>query len=103
MDRALQLARRGEALASPNPMVGAVLVKNGGVVGEGFHSYEKIKHAEIVAIESAGRKARGATLYVNLEPCAHHGRTAPCAHALITAGVRRVVAAMRDPNPKVAG
>jgi len=84
-------------------MVGAVLVKNGRAIAEGFHSYEEIKHAEIVALESAGRKARGATLYINLEPCAHHGRTPPCAHALITAGVRRVVAAMRDPNPKVAG
>lgn len=102
MDRALALARRGEALASPNPMVGAVLVKNGRVVGEGFHTYQKIKHAEIIALESAGRKARGATLYINLEPCAHHGRTAPCATALIAARVRRVVAAMRDPNPKVA-
>jgi diaminohydroxyphosphoribosylaminopyrimidine deaminase / 5-amino-6-(5-phosphoribosylamino)uracil reductase len=103
MDRALELARRGEALAGPNPMVGAVLVKNGRVVGEGFHTYHKIKHAEIIALESAGRKSRGATLYINLEPCAHHGRTAPCAKSLITAGVRRVVAAMRDPNPKVAG
>jgi diaminohydroxyphosphoribosylaminopyrimidine deaminase / 5-amino-6-(5-phosphoribosylamino)uracil reductase len=103
MDRALELARRGEALASPNPMVGAVLVKNGRLVGEGFHTYEKIKHAEIVALESAGRKAQSATLYINLEPCSHHGRTAPCAPALIAAGVRRVVSAMRDPNPKVTG
>ncbi len=103
MDRALELARRGEALASPNPIVGAVLVRNGRVIGEGFHSYEKIKHAEIIALESAGKKARGATLYINLEPCAHHGRTPPCAHALVAGGVRRVVAAMRDPNPKVAG
>lgn len=103
MDRALKLARRGEARASPNPMVGALLVKNGRLIGEGFHLYEKAKHAEIVALESAGRKARGATLYINLEPCAHHGRTAPCTKSLIAAGVRRVVAAMRDPNPKVAG
>ena len=103
MDRALALARRGEALAGPNPMVGAVLVKNGRMIGEGFHSYEKIKHAEIIALESAGKKARGATLYINLEPCAHHGRTAPCTNSLIAAGVRRVVAAMRDSNPKVAG
>ena len=103
MDRALELARRGEALASPNPMVGAVLVKNGRVVGKGFHTYEGFKHAEIIALESAGRKSRGATLYVNLEPCSHRGRTSPCAPALIKAGVRRVVAAMRDPNPKVAG
>jgi diaminohydroxyphosphoribosylaminopyrimidine deaminase / 5-amino-6-(5-phosphoribosylamino)uracil reductase len=103
MDRALELARRGEALASPNPMVGAVLVKNGRVVGEGFHTYQKIKHAEIVALDSAGKNSRGATLYINLEPCAHNGRTAPCTKSLIAAGVRRVVAAMRDPNPKVAG
>jgi diaminohydroxyphosphoribosylaminopyrimidine deaminase/5-amino-6-(5-phosphoribosylamino)uracil reductase len=103
MDRALELVKSGEALASPNPMVGAVLVKSGHLVGEGSHTYDGIKHAEIIALESAGRKARGATLYINLEPCAHHGRTAPCADALITAGVRRVVAAMRDPNPKVAG
>jgi len=103
MDRALQLARRGEALASPNPMVGAVLVRNGRVVGEGFHTYEGIKHAEIIALERAGSKSRGATLYINLEPCSHFGRTAPCTKALIAAGIRRVVAAMRDPNPKVAG
>jgi diaminohydroxyphosphoribosylaminopyrimidine deaminase/5-amino-6-(5-phosphoribosylamino)uracil reductase len=103
MDRALELARRGEALASPNPMVGAVLVKNGRAVGEGLHSYEKIKHAEIIALESAGRNAHGATLYINLEPCSHHGRTPPCAPALIAAGVRRVVASIRDPNQKVAG
>jgi diaminohydroxyphosphoribosylaminopyrimidine deaminase/5-amino-6-(5-phosphoribosylamino)uracil reductase len=103
MDRALELARRGEALAAPNPMVGAVLVKNGRVIGEGFHTYQKIKHAEIIALESAGTKSRGATLYTNLEPCSHHGRTPPCAKALIDVGVRRVVAAMRDPNPNVAG
>jgi diaminohydroxyphosphoribosylaminopyrimidine deaminase/5-amino-6-(5-phosphoribosylamino)uracil reductase len=103
MDRALELARRGEALAGPNPMVGAVLVKDGRLVGKGFHTYQKIKHAEIIAIESAGKKTRGATLYVNLEPCSHHGRTPPCAKALIDAGVGRVVAAMRDPNPRVAG
>jgi diaminohydroxyphosphoribosylaminopyrimidine deaminase/5-amino-6-(5-phosphoribosylamino)uracil reductase len=103
MDRALMLARRGEALAGPNPMVGAVLVKNGRVIGEGFHTYQKIKHAEVIALESAGRNSRGATLYINLEPCSHHGRTPPCAKALIEAGVRRVVAAVSDPNPKVAG
>ncbi|MGH9594814.1 MAG: bifunctional diaminohydroxyphosphoribosylaminopyrimidine deaminase/5-amino-6-(5-phosphoribosylamino)uracil reductase RibD, partial [Bryobacteraceae bacterium] len=103
MYRALDLARRGEALASPNPMVGAVLVRGGRVVGEGFHAYAKKKHAEIVAIEAAGKRARGATLYVTLEPCSHTGRTGPCADALIAAGVRRVVAAMRDPNPAVAG
>jgi diaminohydroxyphosphoribosylaminopyrimidine deaminase/5-amino-6-(5-phosphoribosylamino)uracil reductase len=103
MDRALALARRGEALASPNPMVGAVLVRKGRVIGEGYHIYDRVKHAEIIALESAGRRARGATLYINLEPCSHRGRTGPCADAIIAAGVRRVVAAMRDPNPKVAG
>ena len=103
MDRALALARRGEALASPNPMVGAVLVRNGRMVGEGFHTYEGIKHAEVIALESAGSKSHGATLYINLEPCSHRGRTGPCTKALIGAGVCRVVAAMRDPNPKVAG
>jgi diaminohydroxyphosphoribosylaminopyrimidine deaminase/5-amino-6-(5-phosphoribosylamino)uracil reductase len=103
MDRALALARRGEALTSPNPMVGAVLVRNGRVIGEGYHTYDRRKHAEIIALESAGRRARGATLYINLEPCAHRGRTGPCTDAIIAAGVRLVVAAMRDPNPKVAG
>ena len=103
MDRALALARRGEGLTSPNPMVGAVLVRNNRVVGEGFHTYDGRKHAEILALESAGNQARGATLYVNLEPCCHQGRTGPCTNALIVAGVRRVVAAIRDPNPAVAG
>lgn len=103
MARALELARRGEALAHPNPMVGAVLVKNGRVVGEGFHTYDGVKHAEIIALEKAGVKARGATLYINLEPCCHSGRTGPCTKALIAAGVRRVVVAMKDPNPAVSG
>jgi len=103
MDRALALARRGEGLTSPNPMVGAVLVKNARVIGEGFHTYDGLKHAETLALESAGNKSRGATLYINLEPCSHQGRTGPCTKALIAAGIRRVVAAMRDPNPKVAG
>ncbi len=103
MDRALDLARRGEALAHPNPTVGAVLVKNGRVVGEGFHTYDGRRHAEIVALEKAGAAARGATFYVNLEPCCHTGRTGPCTEAILAAGVKRVVAAMRDPNPRVAG
>jgi len=103
MARALELARRGVALASPNPMVGAVLVRDGRAVGEGFHTYEGRKHAEVIALESAGEYARGATLYLNLEPCCHTGRTGPCTEALIAAGVRRVVAAMSDPNPAVAG
>src|SRR5271165_5997918 len=104
MQQALELARQGVALASPNPCVGAVLVaENGEVVGRGTHTYEKQKHAEVLALEEAGARARGAALYVNLEPCAHVGRTAPCADALIAAGVKRVFAAMRDPNPVVSG
>ncbi len=103
MARALALARRGTALASPNPMVGCVVAKAGRLVGEGFHAYAGVKHAEVLAIEQAGRAARGATLYVNLEPCSHTGRTGPCVEAIIAAGVKRVVAAMRDPNPQVAG
>jgi diaminohydroxyphosphoribosylaminopyrimidine deaminase/5-amino-6-(5-phosphoribosylamino)uracil reductase len=103
MERALKLARRGIARAHPNPAVGAVLVKNGRAVGSGFHVYERRDHAEIAALRQAGGHARGATLYVNLEPCCHTGRTLPCTDAIIAAGVNRVVAAMRDPNPQVAG
>ncbi|HWX37869.1 MAG TPA: bifunctional diaminohydroxyphosphoribosylaminopyrimidine deaminase/5-amino-6-(5-phosphoribosylamino)uracil reductase RibD [Candidatus Sulfotelmatobacter sp.] len=103
MDLALELAVRGVALASPNPMVGAVLVRDEKIIGEGFHTYEGVRHAEIVALDAAGEAARGATLYINLEPCCHTGRTGPCTQALIAAGVARVVAAMRDPNPRVAG
>jgi diaminohydroxyphosphoribosylaminopyrimidine deaminase/5-amino-6-(5-phosphoribosylamino)uracil reductase len=102
--RALQLARKSFGLASPNPNVGAVLVDDAGnVVGEGFHTYDGVKHAEVIAIENAGSNARAATLYINLEPCSHHGRTGPCAEAVIAAGVRRVVACMPDPNPEVSG
>src|SRR5580693_10371920 len=103
MDRALELASRGIALASPNPLVGAVLVRDGRVVGEGFHTYDGVRHAEVIALEAAGESARGATLYINLEPCCHTGRTGPCTQALIAAGVAHVVAAMADPNPAVAG
>ncbi len=103
MDRALALANRGVALAHPNPRVGAVIVKNGKAVGEGFHAYDGLKHAERIALERAGAKARGATLYINLEPCCHFGRTGPCTDAVIAVGIRRVVAAMKDPNPLVAG
>jgi len=103
MQRALDLARRGAALAHPNPTVGAVLVKSGRVIGEGFHVYDKRDHAEILALKKAGKRARGSTLYVTLEPCCTTGRTGPCTKALIAAGVARVVAAMRDPNPAVAG
>jgi diaminohydroxyphosphoribosylaminopyrimidine deaminase/5-amino-6-(5-phosphoribosylamino)uracil reductase len=103
ISRALDLARRGIALAHPNPMVGAVLVKHGRKIGEGFHVYDKRDHAEVVALKQAGKNARGATLYVTLEPCCTTGRTGPCTKAIIAAGVTRVVAAMKDPNPAVAG
>ncbi|HEX4001084.1 MAG TPA: bifunctional diaminohydroxyphosphoribosylaminopyrimidine deaminase/5-amino-6-(5-phosphoribosylamino)uracil reductase RibD [Candidatus Acidoferrales bacterium] len=103
MLRALGLARRGIALTHPNPAVGAVIVKDGRVVGEGFHTYDGRDHAEIVALRQAGERARGATIYVTLEPCCHQGRTGPCTRAIIAAGVSRVVAATADPNPQVAG
>lgn len=104
MRAALALAARArERDASPNPRVGAVLVKDGSVVGTGFHRRAGAPHAEVEALAEAGSRARGATLYVTLEPCTHHGRTPPCAAALAEAGVSRVVAAMRDPNPRVSG
>jgi diaminohydroxyphosphoribosylaminopyrimidine deaminase/5-amino-6-(5-phosphoribosylamino)uracil reductase len=103
MARALQLAARGLFTTSPNPRVGCVIVKDGNVVGEGWHERTGTPHAEVHALKAAGESARGATAYVTLEPCSHHGRTPPCAEALIQAGVTRVVAAMRDPNPLVAG
>jgi diaminohydroxyphosphoribosylaminopyrimidine deaminase/5-amino-6-(5-phosphoribosylamino)uracil reductase len=100
---ALDLARLGDAQASPNPLVGAVLVRDGQVVGRGFHTWAGVKHAEILALDEAGEQARGATLYINLEPHGYQGRTGPCTAALISAGVARVVAALEDPNPLVAG
>src|SRR6266480_181414 len=103
MEHALALARKGAGLASPNPMVGSVIVREGQIVGEGFHQYEWRDHAEIVALKSAGDKTRGATLYVTLEPCNHTGRTGPCTEAIIVAGLQRVVAAMEDPNPANSG
>jgi diaminohydroxyphosphoribosylaminopyrimidine deaminase/5-amino-6-(5-phosphoribosylamino)uracil reductase len=103
MARALRLAERGAFTTKPNPMVGCVLAKDGVVVGEGWHRSAGGPHAEVFALEAAGEKARGATAYVTLEPCSHIGRTGPCADALITAGVVRVVAAMRDPNPLIHG
>ncbi len=103
MVTALRLAHDASALAHPNPRVGAVLVKNGDIVGQGAHEYDKLDHAEIVALKQAGEKARGATLYVTLEPCCTTGRTGPCTKAIVEAGVTRVVAAMIDPNPAVAG
>jgi diaminohydroxyphosphoribosylaminopyrimidine deaminase/5-amino-6-(5-phosphoribosylamino)uracil reductase len=103
MQHALDLARRGVGLASPNPTVGCVIVKDGAIVGQGFHQYNWRDHAEIVALKQAGDRARGATLYVTLEPCNHTGRTGPCTGAIIAAGISRVVAAMQDPNPKTRG
>ncbi len=103
MGRALQLAERGLWTTTPNPRVGCVVVKAGKVVGEGWHERAGEPHAEVHALRAAGERASGATAYVSLEPCSHHGRTPPCAEALIAAGVARVVAAMPDPNPRVAG
>lgn len=103
MRRALELAEKARGRTSPNPMVGAVLVQDGRVVGEGYHQKAGTPHAEIHALSQAGERARGATLYVTLEPCCHHGRTGPCTSAVLAAGVRRVVVAMTDPNPLVAG
>src|SRR6185312_4905715 len=103
MREALDLARKGRSLASPNPLVGAVVVRDGAPVGRGFHTYAGLHHAELIALAPAGERARGATLYVNLEPCSHQGRTPPCVSAIIRAGVSRVVAPIADPNPLVAG
>jgi diaminohydroxyphosphoribosylaminopyrimidine deaminase / 5-amino-6-(5-phosphoribosylamino)uracil reductase len=103
IDRALALAAKGVGLAHPNPIVGAVIEKNEVIVGEGFHQYDLRDHAEVVALKAAGDQARGATMYVTLEPCCHTGRTGPCTKAILDAGISRVVVAMLDPNPKVAG
>jgi diaminohydroxyphosphoribosylaminopyrimidine deaminase/5-amino-6-(5-phosphoribosylamino)uracil reductase len=103
MRRALDLARRGWGQTAPNPMVGAVVVRDGQIVGEGFHARYGDEHAEIAALGQAGAQAGGATLYITLEPCGHHGKTPPCADAIVDAGIARVVAATEDPNPKAAG
>ncbi|HVW84618.1 MAG TPA: bifunctional diaminohydroxyphosphoribosylaminopyrimidine deaminase/5-amino-6-(5-phosphoribosylamino)uracil reductase RibD [Bryobacteraceae bacterium] len=103
MAEALTLARQGVALASPNPMVGCLIVRDGAVVGRGFHTWNGVKHAEVLALEEAGEQACGATAYVTLEPCSHMGRTGPCCDALIATGVKKVVAASSDPNPQVSG
>ncbi len=103
MQRALDLAARAQGRTSPNPMVGAVVVKDNQVVGEGYHMKAGTPHAEVHALQAAGEVARGATLYVNLEPCSHYGRTPPCADAIVRAGVKRVVVAGLDPNPRVSG
>jgi diaminohydroxyphosphoribosylaminopyrimidine deaminase/5-amino-6-(5-phosphoribosylamino)uracil reductase len=103
MHRALELAEQGAGLTSPGAMVGAVIVKSGSIVGEGFYTYDGVKHAEVIALEQAGLDAQGSTVYTSLEPCSHQGRTGPCANALIEARVARVVTAMHDPNPEVNG
>src|SRR5438128_556533 len=104
MRRAFDLVGAGIELASPNPAVGAVVVDSSGKkIGEGTHTYDGLKHAEVLALEQAGKRARGGTLFINLEPCSHQGRTAPCVDALIAAGIHRVVCAMQDPNPQVRG
>jgi diaminohydroxyphosphoribosylaminopyrimidine deaminase/5-amino-6-(5-phosphoribosylamino)uracil reductase len=104
MRRALELARAGVGLVSPNPAVGAVVVDSSGQeVGAGTHTHDGVKHAEVLALEQAGERARGGSLFLNLEPCSHQGRTGPCADAVIAAGIRRVVCSMKDPNPQVSG
>jgi diaminohydroxyphosphoribosylaminopyrimidine deaminase/5-amino-6-(5-phosphoribosylamino)uracil reductase len=103
MERALELAERGRGTTSPNPVVGAVLVRDGNVVGEGWHERPGQAHAEVRALEQAGDGACGTTMYVTLEPCSHHGRTPPCADAIVAAGVARVVVGTGDPNPEVNG
>src|SRR6266700_591286 len=104
MRQAFELARRGTSLTSPGARVGAVIVDaQGNVAGNGFYTFDGIKHAEILALEQAGTRARGGTIYLNLEPHCHQGRTPPCTDALIAAGIKRVVAAMADPNPHAAG
>jgi diaminohydroxyphosphoribosylaminopyrimidine deaminase/5-amino-6-(5-phosphoribosylamino)uracil reductase len=102
-ERALELAERGRGKTGDHPLVGAVVVRDDEVVGEGWYEYDAVRHAEVIALEQAGEAARDATLYVTLEPCSHHGRTPPCADAVVAAGVARVVVGARDPNPVVDG
>src|SRR6202049_3793507 len=103
MGRALELASRGVGLTSPNPLVGAVLVRGRRVLGEGFHKFDGVRHAEVIALATAGESARCATLYINLEPCCHTGRTGPCTQALIAAGGARAVGAGAGPQPREGG
>ncbi|HMI22127.1 MAG TPA: bifunctional diaminohydroxyphosphoribosylaminopyrimidine deaminase/5-amino-6-(5-phosphoribosylamino)uracil reductase RibD [Gaiellaceae bacterium] len=103
LERALELAERGRGTTHPNPVVGAVVVRDGDVVGEGWHERRGAPHAEVVALAAAGDRARGATLYVSMEPCAHQGTTPPCTEAILAAGVGKVVAGVRDPNPEARG
>jgi diaminohydroxyphosphoribosylaminopyrimidine deaminase / 5-amino-6-(5-phosphoribosylamino)uracil reductase len=103
LDRALELAERGRGTTHPNPVVGAVVIRDGEIVGEGWHERKGGPHGEVVALEAAGDRAQGATLYVTMEPCAHHGSTPPCTEAVLAAGIARVVAGSLDPNPKAGG
>ncbi|GAB6137426.1 bifunctional diaminohydroxyphosphoribosylaminopyrimidine deaminase/5-amino-6-(5-phosphoribosylamino)uracil reductase RibD [Halanaerobaculum tunisiense] len=103
MQQAIELARRATGRTSPNPLVGAVIVKNGEIISQGYHHYAGGAHAEVNALQKAGPTAQGATMYVTLEPCTHHGKTPPCTEAIIASGIKRVVIAMKDPNPQVAG
>src|SRR5215204_5761477 len=103
MLRAIELARRGQGYVEPNPMVGCVIVREGQIVGEGWHQRFGGPHAEVEALQAAGARATDAMMYVTLEPCCHHGKTPPCTEAVIMAGIKRVVAAMSDPFPQVAG
>src|SRR6201988_2579282 len=103
LEEALDLAAHGLGRVSPNPAVGAVIVRDDAVAGRGFHTWAGVKHAEVVALEEAGALARGATLYVTLEPCSHQGRTPPCVAAILRSGIARVVSATEAPNPEVAG
>jgi len=106
LDLVLALAAQGRGQVSPNPLVGAIIVQHGKIVGQGFHRYDRIKHAEVLALEQAGSLASGSTIYVNLEPCAHRGegkRSPPCIDALIASGIKRVVCCTKDPNPRVSG
>lgn len=103
MNIALDLAKKGEGAVNPNPLVGAVVVKNGEILGNGYHKFYGGPHAEVYALKEAGEEARGADIYVSLEPCSHYGKTPPCAEAIVKAGIKRVVIAMQDPNPLVAG
>ena len=103
LERALELAERGRGTTYPNPVVGAVVVRDGEVVGEGWHERKGEPHAEVIALQAAGERARGATLFVTMEPCAHHGTTPPCTEAVLAAGVAKVVAGSLDPNPEAGG
>lgn len=103
IEQAIELAREAAGEVSPNPLVGAIVVKDGRIVGKGVHRYADIKHAEVLALREAGQRARGATLYTNLEPCSHQGRTPPCSEAIIQAGIVRLVTSLPDPNPRVSG